>query len=193
MFNSRYITSRGGCLVGSYPFALDVPHSRVDGHAVAKFRYVAPQVLITQGVDTGTSCDIAFSVDYKKESKEKLIWASYFARFNASTMHVLYYDYRDEGLRYKWYSNMQFMHRFFSNLSLTFAPHVLQRRTNFSDVSALNYAQENEYGLFIAVTTNERDGAEFFIGVQEDRIIVNRHRIPVLFINPRDDIYVLCD
>lgn len=139
------------------------------------------------------SHDIAFSVDYKKESKEKLIWASYFARFNASTMHVLYYDYRDEGLRYKWYSNMQFMHRFFSNLSLTFAPHVLQRRTNFSDVSALNYAQENEYGLFIAVTTNERDGAEFFIGVQEDRIIVNRHRIPVLFINPRDDIYVLCD
>lgn len=141
----------------------------------------------------GAAHDVAFSVDHRKESKEKLIWASYFARFNASTMHVLYYDYRDEGLRYKWYSNMQFMHRFFSNLKLTFAPHVLRRRTTFADVSALDYASASGYGLFIAVTTSERDGVEFFIGVQEDRIIVNRHRIPVLFINPRDDIYVLCD
>lgn len=137
--------------------------------------------------------NVAFSIDYRKESKEKLVWASYFARFNGSILHSLYYDYTDEAIRYKWYSNMQFMHKFFTSLGVSFVPHVLKKRTTFPDVSALDFANENALGIFIAVTTNERDGIEFFIGVQEHRIIVNPHKIPVLFINPRDDIYVLCD
>jgi len=47
--------------------------------------------------------------------------------------------------------------------------------------------------LLIAVTTKEKDGLEFFVGVQEQRTIVNRERIPILFLNPREDLYVLCD
>lgn len=143
--------------------------------------------------DIGQTKHVAFSIDYRKESKEKLVWASYFARFNGSSLHSLYYDYTDEAIRYKWYSNMQFMHKFFTSLGISFVPHVLKKRTTFPDVSALDFANENGIGTFIAVTTNERDGIEFFIGVQEHRIMVNPHKTPVLFINPRDDIYVLCD
>lgn len=143
--------------------------------------------------DESTMKNVAMSIDFKRESKEKLIWASYFARFNASIVHVLYYDYKDEGLRYKWYSNMKFLTKFFNNLSLTFSPHIIDSHSTFTDTSAMKFAHENDYGMLLSVTTKEKDGIEMFIGVQEERTIVNPYRLPIMFINPREDIYVLCD
>lgn len=137
--------------------------------------------------------DVALSVDFKKESKEKFIWSSYYARFNASRIHVLSYNYKDEGLRYKWQSNIKFMQKLYDSLDIAFEQQSFDKRSTFTDVVALEAAHEAGYGLFIAVTTKEKDAAEIIIGVQEERIVVNRHRIPVLFINPREDIYVLCD
>jgi hypothetical protein len=61
------------------------------------------------------------------------------------------------------------------------------------DINALRYADQNRYGMLIAVTTKEKDGLEFFIGVQEERTIVNKANIPILFLNPREELYVLCD
>lgn len=140
--------------------------------------------------------NVAFSVDFKKESKDKLIWASYFARFNASTLHVLYDDYTDEGLKAKWFNNMKFLKKIFDNLAVTFTPHQIKvGRALFPETVMLDKAVEMRCDLMVSVTTDRRaiDTLEFFIGTQEQRIIKNRHNLPVLFINPRDDIYVLCD
>jgi len=136
---------------------------------------------------------VALSVDFKKESKDKYIWTSYFARFNGSVIHTLYYDYKDEFLKNKWYSNMKFLHKFFSSLNLTFLPHIMPSESTYTDINALRYAAQQGYDLLISVTTKERDAIEFFIGTQEQRLIVNSEQMPVLFLNPREDLYVLCD
>ena len=137
--------------------------------------------------------DVAFAVDFKKESKDKFIWSSYFPRFGGSRMHVLYYDYKDEFLRNKWYANMKQFHKLYTDLDITFTPHIIESKSTYQDINALRYAAAEGYGLFIAVTTKEKDGLEFFIGVQEQRTIANSYGIPILFLNPRDDLYVLCD
>lgn len=136
---------------------------------------------------------VALSIDHKKESKDKYIWTSYFARFGGSTIHTLYYDYKDEFLKNKWYSNMKFLHKFFNNLNLSFQPHIIPSKSTFTDVNALNYAAQQGYDLLVSVTTKERDAVEFFIGTQEQRLIDNAHQLPILFLNPREDLYVLCD
>ncbi len=137
--------------------------------------------------------DVALSMDFRKESKDKLIWSSYFARFGKANVHVLYYDYKDEFLHKKWYDNMTFMHKFYNSLNLTFQPHIMGKQSTFTDVNALRYAIEHHYNLLLTLTTKERDGIEMFIGVQEDRLIVNKEKLPILFLNPREDLYVLCD
>ncbi len=137
--------------------------------------------------------DVALSVDFKKESKDKYIWTSYFARFNGSTVHALYYDYKDEFLKHKWYSNMKFLHKLFSSLNLTFQPHIIPSRSTYTDINALRYAVSQGYGLLVSVTTKERDAIEWIIGTQEQRLIANPDRMPILFLNPREDLYVLCD
>lgn len=137
--------------------------------------------------------NVALVVEFKKETKEKFIWASYFARFNHSVVHALHYDYKDEMLRRKWFDNMKFLHRLFSALGIGFTPHVIPDKSTFEDVNALRYCAEQHYDLLVSVTTDERDLLEFFIGTQERRTIVNSQHIPVLLLNPREDLYVICD
>lgn len=136
---------------------------------------------------------VAFSLDFKKESKDKLIWASYFPRFFGSQLYVLSYNYTDEFLRNKWYSNVKFMDKMYANLGVTYEKADLGKPKSFIDVVALDVAQQLNIGLMICTTTAERDVFEYFIGVQEQRTIANSYGIPILFLNPRDDLYVLCD
>lgn len=139
--------------------------------------------------------DIAFSVDFHKESKEKLVWASYYARFAGSRMHVLSSRYSDEGLQAKWYNNIKFMTKFFNSLNLSCQLHEVEGRSTFAETLMVEYAVQQHYGLLISVTTDlrNRDALELIIGTQEQRTIQNKDQLPVLFLNPRDDIYVLCD
>ena len=137
--------------------------------------------------------DVAMAIDFKKESKDKLIWSSYFPRFCECSMHVLYYDYKDEFLHNKWYATMTQLHKLYNDLDIKFQPHVIESKSTFLDINAMRFVESNGYGLLIAVTTKEKDGLEFFIGVQEKRTIVNKAHIPILFLNPREDLYVLCD
>lgn len=139
--------------------------------------------------------EVGYGVDFRKESKEKLIWASYFARFNHSRLHMLHYDYSDEGLRGKWQNNVRFMNKFFKSVGVSCDALVVTGRALFPETRVCAAAAEQHCDLLISVTTDTRDLdiLEWFAGVAEQRTIHNAHKLPVLYLNPRDDIYVLCD
>lgn len=140
--------------------------------------------------------DVAFSVDFNRESKDKLLWASYFARFNHSRLHMFHDDYRDDRLRQLFSNNIQFMDKFFRTLGLTYEEHVLTGRSPlFPERRVLEEAVAQGCGVLVTLTTDvrKRDIVEWFAGTQEQRIIRNASLLPVLFLNPRDDFYVLCD
>lgn len=141
----------------------------------------------------GQPDEVAMVVDFKRESKDKFIWSSYFPRFIGSRMNVLYYDYKDQFLHSKWYANMQQLHKLYTGLDITFQPRIMESKSTFPDVDALRFARSHGYRLLICVTTKERDTLEYIIGTQEMRTITNRYRIPILFLNPREDLYVICD
>ena len=106
---------------------------------------------------------------------------------------MLSYNYTDEFLRNKWYSNVKFMDKMYANLGVTYEKADLGKPKSFIDVVGLQSASQLGIGLLISTTTAEKDVFEYFIGVQEQRTIANEYKIPILFLNPRDDLYVLCD
>lgn len=140
--------------------------------------------------------DVAYSVDFNRESKDKLLWASYFARFNHSRLHMLHYHYTDGRLRQLWRNNMQFMDKFFDTLGIHYQEHVVEGKSPlFPEHHVCREAAVLGCGLLVTLTTDvrKRDVLEWFLGTQEQRTICNDARMPVLFLNPRDDFYVLCD
>lgn len=138
---------------------------------------------------------VAYSVDFRKESKDKLIWASYFARFNKSQLQMLHHSYTDSGLQQKWNNNILFMNKFFKGLGITYRSVVVSGRALFPEVQVCHTAALQDFDLLISVTTDTRDLdiIEWFAGVAEQRTVANKYQLPVLYINPRNDIYVLCD
>lgn len=143
-----------------------------------------------------TATKVAFSVDYRKESKEKLIWASYFARFNHSQLQLFHERYTDERLHRKWHNNMLFLDKFFNSMVIPYTKHTLpSRHVLFPETVVANAASAEGCDLLISTTTDlrDRDIVEYFAGTAEQRVILNEEQLPVLFLNPRDDLYVLCD
>ena len=140
--------------------------------------------------------DVAYSVDFNRESKDKLLWASYFARFNGSRLHMLHYQYSDGRLRQLWRNNIQFMDKFYESLHIQYEDHAIEGRSPlFPEKNVCQEAGETGCGLLITLTTDmrKRDVVEWVMGTQEERTIKNSAEMPVLFLNPRDDFYVLCD
>lgn len=144
--------------------------------------------------DTDMLQNIAFSIDFKKESKDKFLWASYFSRFNNSFLHSFSPKYDDEFLRAKWYDNTKFLDKMFASLNVKYEKHsIAKQQSQYLDIDVLQYASTKDIGLLVSTTTKERDVMEYFIGVQEDKTIINEYKIPILYLNPREDLYVLCD
>ncbi len=166
------------------------PKELLKNFATCKVAYLTVQEPIPkpQGLK-----NIAFTVNVKRQSKEKYIWSSYFARFNDSHIHALHYHYKDEILRRKWSDNMRFLQKLYDALNITYQSHEISDRSPLEDVNALRYCAKEKYDLLISLTTDERDALELFIGTSERHIIVNPYHIPVLFLNPREDLYVICD
>jgi len=168
------------------------PHEVLRNFAHCKIAYITVQSPLS---DPSKYNHVAFGIDFRKESKEKLIWASYFSRFNKSRLTMLHFDYNDEGLRAKWYNNILFMNKFFKGLGVTYQQETVSGHALFPETLVCDTAATIGCGLLISVTTDTRDLdiIEWFAGTQEQRTIRNPQYLPVLYINPRNDIYVLCD
>ncbi|MBQ9473734.1 MAG: hypothetical protein IJU81_04930 [Bacteroidales bacterium] len=136
---------------------------------------------------------VGFTVDYLRESKEKFLWASYLARFDGSSLFALYVDYSDEGLKQKWYNNMKFLLKFLEGFKLSFQPVVIGSKPSNIDLQAVEFAHANAIDMLCCLTTKDKDFLDKLAGPQEQQTIVNQWQIPILFLNPRDDLYVLCD
>lgn len=136
----------------------------------------------------------ALTVDHHRESKEKLIWASYLARFLGASLTVALPQYKDSGLSALQNNNIRYVDKIFPPLGITYTKHhINDTRLNSSpDLQALDTLHPD---LFVALTTDPRatDPLDWLFGTPDRRIITHPSATPILFLNPRDDLYVLCD
>jgi hypothetical protein len=142
----------------------------------------------------------ALTIDHQRESKEKLIWASYMARFFGSTIQVMHRNYRDAAFRMRWKNNMRYLDKIFSSLNLTYGTEVIDGGSEFGNPDLLAIKKTSTFHfplstLFIALVPDRRDRdlGDLFSKPAELRLIKNDAHLPVLLLNQRDDLYVLCD
>lgn len=128
------------------------------------------------------------TMTHRREGKESLVWASYLARFLGSHITIAHPDYRDADLRMRWRNNMRFVDKMFVPFSINYT-----NATAFgNDLKNMEALQPD---LLIARTTDtrERDLFDLLLPLPEYRLLSHPSHTPVLFLNPRDDLYILCD
>lgn len=133
--------------------------------------------------------EVALTFTYRREGKEKLLWASYLTRFVGCRVTIAHRDYRDGGFRSQLANNLRFADKLFKPLDVNYATVVLRKGGNV-DMAAV---EQLEPDVLIARTTDarDRDLLDWLMPLPERRLL--GRSTPVLFLNPREDLYILCD
>lgn len=137
--------------------------------------------------------EIVLSMDALKESKEKVLWASYFGRFAHSIVDIYYHRYRDEYLQKQLNLNIGFARKMFKNFKIETRNMHSPIRNTPTDIQAINFAQKEKKDLCIFQTTANKSFLEFFFGLTERKVLNKLNTTPVLFLNRRKDIFVMCE
>ena len=133
---------------------------------------------------------IILPLDIVRQNKEKALWAGYFSRFYGSVIHILYPKYQDEGLAKLVNDNVAFVEKLYENLEVTYEKHETEPQ-NYLDAYALEFAPQVQAGASVIMMTRYYTLADVLTGPRE-RKIIGKTPMPILCINQRDDLYVLC-
>ncbi|MDD2530892.1 MAG: hypothetical protein PHN41_06650 [Bacteroidales bacterium] len=136
---------------------------------------------------------VIMTINHMRESKEKVLWGSYFGRFANSEVIVYYHNYKDEFYRHQLHFNIKFLMRMFDNFKINYRLNLSSNSKTFVDYQAIDYAKETNAGLIICQTTKNKSWFEEIFNLKERKIINNTQQIPVLFVNPREDLFILCE
>ena len=135
---------------------------------------------------------VILPLNVRKQDKEKALWAGYFNRFYRSTVHILYRRYKDAFLQRNIKENLIFTEKLYANLNINYQIHCIDSTDENIDSFAFTYATQLQATLTVVMMTSHYNLADLILGPQEMNVLKKITKIPVLCINERDDLYVLC-
>lgn len=135
---------------------------------------------------------VLLAVDPDRQAKEKALWAGYFSRFGGATVRILHSSYREQVLADKLEDGLEFIDKLYNNLEIKSLKCGVPPRTDDLEAYAIAHARDYQGALLVAMTTKYRTWVDVLFGTREQQWVANREQLPVLCINERDDLYVLC-
>jgi hypothetical protein len=135
---------------------------------------------------------VVLPLSYSRQTKEKIAWASYFHRLNKSAIHALTPYAKDGFIKMGIYKNTEFLKKMYGTLEVYYKLINTHKNIHEIDAYAIEYAVEHTAAPVIVVVTPRLDIFDLLFGAVEKKIILNNRNIPVLCINPLDDMYVVC-
>jgi nucleotide-binding universal stress UspA family protein len=130
---------------------------------------------------------IVFPVDFKSENKEKLKWAEYMSRFFKTKVYLLSSTSRDGGVDNRTKANVVFCKNFLEEKNIDYELILAKHKTSFSQ-ETIDFAKDNNADIIIIMTTRDIAFHDYVMGAQEQYIISNSAKVPVMVINPRTDL-----
>ena len=160
-------------------------------------RFIKPSRLpvMTVGLklpDNNIFRDVMLPLDIDRQHKEKALWAGYFSRFYHAKVHILCGSYKDQLLKQKVKDNIDFTKKLYQNLEIDYELHDFDHNIDDIDRFSIFYAPEIKASLTVIMMTSFYTFIDYIFGPKENAIIANDSGLPVLCINERDDLYVLC-
>lgn len=127
--------------------------------------------------------NIVLPLDYRINEKERLRWATKIASQYKSRVHIILPYASDAGIQKKVNYNLAFAKKHFEGHEITFDVHSAGKGSNFSD-EIIKLAVDIEADLVLIMTTPNLDFTDYMFGAQEQYVIANNSKIPVMCVNP---------
>ncbi|MGM0377566.1 MAG: hypothetical protein ACQEQ0_12400 [Bacteroidota bacterium] len=136
--------------------------------------------------------NIYFPLCLREGEKEASAWAAHWTKYNNSNLQVLYPVFKNPDQQKRLWMIFLFVERLFNRANIlhkTMAKGQRQKEAWNTLPSIMDASRQN---LIIFPTTRYYSPEYYFTGPPEFRLLKNRGNTPVLFVNPRKDLYVPC-
>ncbi len=130
---------------------------------------------------------MVFPVDFKTENKEKLHWAEFISKFLNTKIYLFSTSGKDGALEPRTKANLVFCKNFLTEKGIEYELSLSEGTSSFSQ-ETINFAKKIEANGIIIMTTRDIAFHDYVLGANEQQIIANDSKIPVLVINPRTDL-----
>lgn len=148
---------------------------------------MVPFVVVQEPPKESDLKDIVFPIDFKWENKEKLNWASYFYNYFSPKFHIIKPNTTDVGFINKIKANITFARKFMDGKGMDYEIETAEGKKNFA-LETIDFSKKIDADMILIVSTKNIGFSDYVLGASEQYIIANSARIPVMVINPREDL-----
>jgi nucleotide-binding universal stress UspA family protein len=143
-----------------------------------------PVVVVQEPPKEAIFRQIVLPVSFRKEIKECITWAHFFAKkFN--TKFIIYRaKYTDKRLHGNVDSNLLFLTKYFSAKGIIYEMVSATGDHDFGN-EAVAYAKKIDSDAILIMTTRDLGFADYVLGAHEQYMLANSERIPIICINPK--------
>jgi len=130
--------------------------------------------------------DVIFPIGYKKEEKQMVQWALFMVKYFDVKLHIMKPAIKDQSLMKKVNLNVHFAEKMFEKYEVSYEVHDID--DNKLAERSVEYAKKIDADLVMIMTTKDIGLTDYVLGAQEQYIIANPERLPVMVVNPRTDL-----
>jgi len=128
--------------------------------------------------------NIAFAIDHTRENKQKLKQAKVLAKNqNVKFYLTLPANISNSQILRNTKTNLNYVKSYFKQNNIDFEVKKIES-TDTSVDATLKFIKENDVDLIVVLTTKNINIQDYVLGADEQRIIANDSKIPVMCINP---------
>lgn len=143
-----------------------------------------PFVVIQEPYKKNIFENIVIPVNFRKENKECVNWATYFTKNFGTKFHIITAKHTDHNFVKGIESNKYFIKKYFSSRGIPYEMIESSGKNEFYK-EVIDYTKDNNYDSILVMTTRDIGFADYVLGAQEQYIIANEFQIPVICINPK--------
>jgi nucleotide-binding universal stress UspA family protein len=144
----------------------------------------APFIVVQESPKSEVMKNIVLPINYKRETKECVSWTHFFSRKFGTKFHLFRAKYADSNFKKGLDSNMFFITKYFNSKAIRFESQMAVGENDFGK-ETIHYAKSVDADAILLMTTRDIGFADYVLGPQEQYIIANVEKIPVICINPR--------
>ena len=130
---------------------------------------------------------IIFTLDSKKEAKEKIKWADFLYHYFHNKLIIVFPKMSDHNLKKNVMKNLMFCRKMLERSEVPYALQPLKVKGSLTK-TVLAYCEETETDLIVINTAKGLSFIDMLMGTPEQTIIANKAKIPVMVINPKPPI-----
>lgn len=168
--------------------------SRIKKHSWGLSSSPIPYLFVNnQFQETNDLKKIIIPVDLRMVNNDSGIWGSYFGRFNNSEIILLAADDHNREEQNLVIRNVTLIETLFRKLSLSYKIFKGKKNSIGIQFEALELAKNSGAELLIATGSSVISIIDLLIGLPELKLVRKADFLPILVINPRRNMYVMCD